>query len=641
MFSRYAKIIITGFVLALFLLPSYVYAEAPPQVTAFSLTPKVVNTTSESQEITVTLNLKDDFAGVGNAFVALRPEVGSTQSLFIGTIRVAGDALNGTYKGSAKLPIGSQKGIWSVSNLYLSDKIANYKDLNKSDLESLFGSGSASFTNEADDDTSAPQITSFNLSPKTVNTESESQEVTLTMTLKDDFAGVGQVWIHLRPEAGSTQIVAISGERVAGDALNGTYKGTTKLPVGSQKGIWSARLYLYDTIYNYKYLSKSGLESRFGQGSASITNTATFDDTTPPEFGEPGDPSAPHLTHFTLTPRVVSTRNSDQRLNLMVHLTDDKEGVYAIGDLCSPTYAGPPTMMRLRPDAGGNEKIDFFLERISGDDLKGVYRARPIMPKGSTEGVWRVEYLYQVDKKGNHRYLSADKIDALLPGRQYTTIINRGQEGVGPKTYVKGYSAKTISKQKGSRYLKLYRHYRGKYTKTRNRTLRNRYKKAANKYLKAYRDANKKVVTASLSWKVKDHANKAYVKLKIQKRVKSKLRVKKKARYLKTYRKYRGKYIIYKKKYRKTRNRTLRKRYQRAAVKYKKAMNKYLRAYRGTKTVVFKLVKTANYRWTGINKWRSYNFRTRSRGTYRYYVYAKNKAGNNQQNIAKGSFRIK
>ncbi|KKM67164.1 hypothetical protein LCGC14_1473950, partial [marine sediment metagenome] len=73
----------------------------------------------------------------------------------------------------------------------------------------------------------------------------------------------------------------------------------------------------------------------------------------------------------------------------------------------------------------------------------------------------------------------------------------------------------------------------------------------------------------------------------------------------------------------------------------KRAMNKYLRAYRRTKTVVYKNVKTANYRWTGINKWRSYNFRTKSRGVYKYYVYAKDKAGNSQQNIARGSFRIR
>ncbi|KKM05568.1 hypothetical protein LCGC14_1752770, partial [marine sediment metagenome] len=85
----------------------------------------------------------------------------------------------------------------------------------------------------------------------------------------------------------------------------------------------------------------------------------------------------------------------------------------------------------------------------------------------------------------------------------------------------------------------------------------------------------------------------------------------------------------------------LRRRYQRAAVRYKKAKNKYLRAYRKTSVYVYKTVKRPNYRWTSINKWRSYNFRTSSPGVYRYLVYSKDQAGNNQQNIARGSIRVK
>ncbi|KKK84398.1 hypothetical protein LCGC14_2783750, partial [marine sediment metagenome] len=121
----------------------------------------------------------------------------------------------------------------------------------------------------------------------------------------------------------------------------------------------------------------------------------------------------------------------------------------------------------------------------------------------------------------------------------------------------------------------------------------------------------------------------------------SRSRVARKARYLRTYRKYRGKYLIYKKKYRKTRNKTLRRRYQRAAVKYKKATNKYLRAYRKTSVNVYKTVRTPNYRWTSINKWRTYRWKTRSAGVYRYLVYAKDRANSSQRNVAKAGFRIR
>ncbi len=157
----------------------------------------------------------------------------------------------------------------------------------------------------------------------------------------------------------------------------------------------------------------------------------------------------------------------------------------------------------------------------------------------------------------------------------------------------------------------------------------------------ARRKGRRKIATAKLRWKVKDNSNTVYVKLRIQKRIKSRSRVARKARYLRRYRAYRGKYLKYRTKYRKIRNRTLRRRYKRAAVKYRKAKNKYLRAYRKTKTIVYKTVKVPNYRWTRVNKWRAYKWKTRSKGVYRYLVYAKDKAGNSQRNVAKAGFRIR
>ncbi len=198
-----------------------------------------------------------------------------------------------------------------------------------------------------------------------------------------------------------------------------------------------------------------------------------------------------------------------------------------------------------------------------------------------------------------------------------------------PRTYASRTSATRVNKKKAPRYLKLYRYYRSKRLKTRNRTLRNRYKRAMNKYLRAYRDAINQVATAKLKWHVKDPYtdNKAYTTLRIQKNVKSRSRIARKARYLRLYRAYKAKYLG-------TRNRTLKRRYLRTT-------NKYLRAYKRTSIYVYKTVKVARYRWTAINKWRTYNYRTNSPGTYRYFVRAKDQARNSQQNIAKGSLRIK
>ena len=145
----------------------------------------------------------------------------------------------------------------------------------------------------------------------------------------------------------------------------------------------------------------------------------------------------------------------------------------------------------------------------------------------------------------------------------------------------------------------------------------------------AKRKGRRKIASAKLRWKVKDNSRKAKVTLKIQKKIRSKSRAKRKARYKKLYLKYR----------KLMRSRSVRSKKQRN--RYKKLANKYKRAYRKTKTVFYKTVKAARYGWTGINKWRAYKWRTRSKGVYRFLVYATDTAGNKQKNIARANFRIR
>ncbi len=137
------------------------------------------------------------------------------------------------------------------------------------------------------------------------------------------------------------------------------------------------------------------------------------------------------------------------------------------------------------------------------------------------------------------------------------------------------------------------------------------------------------LATARLRWKVVDPytGKKAKVNLRIQKRLKSKSRAKKKARYKKLY-------LKNWKLYRKSRNKKLKRRYKRRYRKYKKA-------YRKVKAYGYKTVKQANYGLTTINRWRTYKFKTRSKGKYRFIVKAKDRAGNIQKNTAVAPIVIK
>gem|GEM_PF-2459949 len=208
---------------------------------------------------------------------------------------------------------------------------------------------------------------------------------------------------------------------------------------------------------------------------------------------------------------------------------------------------------------------------------------------------------------------------------------NTGSYSTGPlqvDTYrPRTYARKSVVKRKRNRrrvarYLKLYRANRNKVGKTRNRTLKKRYQRRARKYKRAYLKEKKGIARATFRWLVKDpySQSEAKVKLKIKKRVKSKARAKKKSRYKRSY-------LAWKAKSRKTRNRTLKRRYMRAA-------KRYYKRYRRVKTVYYKTVKNVNYGWTTINRWQKYTLKTRNAGTYRYYVYAKDPAGNIQHRVS-------
>ncbi|RJQ33506.1 MAG: hypothetical protein C4562_00090 [Actinobacteria bacterium] len=155
-----------------------------------------------------------------------------------------------------------------------------------------------------------------------------------------------------------------------------------------------------------------------------------------------------------------------------------------------------------------------------------------------------------------------------------------------PKTYSrKTVARRVVNKRSVRRYQRIYRNYYRIYVRQRNKTLRRRYFKLYRRYLRAYRIARKGIARVAVKWYAKDPyviGNEAYAVLRIKKRIKVAVR----------------------------------------------------RSGRRTYKVVYRTVKSIRYGWTPINQWRKYVFATRDSGTYRYWVYAKDRAGNTQYNVA-------
>ena len=409
--------------------------ETAPQVTAFNLTPDTVDTGSAEATLTLTLTLTDDNAGVciagdcedyysSETQFRLLPTNGTQWIDFYSFTRISGDDLNGTYAATATLPQYSMNGIWSAYSLLLVDKLGNNTSLYKEDLEALFGDGVTDVQNTATVyDDAQPEITAFQLSPQTINTDEADVEVTLAMTLTDEYAGVcipgdcndyisSATQLRLKAPSGSQMIDFADFTRTAGNDLNGTYESTATFPRGSMGGTWTADyLFVNDKIGNNEFLSVVDIEALFGDGATDIVNTGILN-----------DEEQPNITAFEITPTEINTSETSQTLTLRVTLTDNQSGVCIAGD-CGD-YNSSETQLRLTPLIG-TQYIDFTnLTRLSGDELSGEYEATATFPKSSKEGVWQVEYLLLVDKIGNNEFLYADDLNSLFPGASGLTISN-------------------------------------------------------------------------------------------------------------------------------------------------------------------------------------------------------------------------
>jgi hypothetical protein len=396
---------------------------SPPQITAFSISPAVVDTESAPQTLTLTMTLTDDQSGVALwndpdiqlglvCCGAMRAWDGTgysgTQSTTLSPQRISGTALDGEYTATVTLPAGAQPGDWRVCWLQLSDKVGNTTTLSTEDLETLFGAGCATVTNTAKTaDTTPPRVTAFRLDPPTIDTGTGPQTVTATVSIADDQSGVATSGdmgfgseacaLDIRPLT-TWQVAFNSLTRQSGDDHNGVYTVSLTLPFAAHNGIWQADLGLADKAGNSVQLNASEVEAQLGAGCAQVDNVAQISDEAPPK-----------VTELSVSPAEVNTEDGEQTVGITMRMTDDLSGVSAFND-----QGRDVVRVELRPLIG-SQVVSGYVSRDSGTDRDGVYSAAVTLPHSAKEGLWKVERILSCDKVGNVVWLSADDLHAAVP----------------------------------------------------------------------------------------------------------------------------------------------------------------------------------------------------------------------------------
>jgi hypothetical protein len=280
----------------------------------------------------------------------------------------------------------------------------------------------------ASEDSTPPGLTAFSISPTTINTENNSETLTLGVSLIDDLTGVcisgecetaSPVQVRLIPEPdsegnhnGSQYAVFVELIRDSGDEMDGDYTATLEMPRGSMNGNWVVHsILLADQIGNEVSLDATEILAAVpGATGLVINNTAeTFDD------------EGPEVTAFALSPTTFSTEDGSQLLTLEVSMTDDMSGVCTVAN-CEPTLNYNYSQMRLTHSSG---QVLFFTDfvRDSGDALDGSYTATATLPQNVASGEWVVESFIATDTLGNSSELNNAQL-AAIPGATGTTITN-------------------------------------------------------------------------------------------------------------------------------------------------------------------------------------------------------------------------
>jgi len=99
------------------------------------------------------------------------------------------------------------------------------------------------------EDTTPPQLVEFDFAPKAIDISSGPQDVTLTMRITDDLLGVSSGTIFFQSPSGQHNVTAGIGNRISGDALDGTYQSVMIVPQFVENGVYHLiKIELYDPL---------------------------------------------------------------------------------------------------------------------------------------------------------------------------------------------------------------------------------------------------------------------------------------------------------------------------------------------------------------------------------------------------------
>ncbi|MCX6973029.1 MAG: MBG domain-containing protein [Verrucomicrobia bacterium] len=376
-----------------------------PELTSVSVSKSSLIVSTDSQEIVVTANWKDELSGVQSCGFKFTSPSGN-QTISGQLNKVSGTTNNGTYQGNVVIPPRVEDGEWNLE-LWAYDELGNSRYYS----ESSNWPGNTPFPENISETKIAVSLA---IDPQKNNYAPWPVDLTLDKTSVDVSSGdqTVKVRIHMNNDDLPTQIYSsVSFHRnnsrhwdngnylygsdfklVSGTIANGIYEGTLQVPRYTKNGNYTlSSIYISESNYN-----GSNDQKIFNRGGDSIATEFPITIT----VTGLQDVTAPLLQSIAVSPTSADTRNGTVLVTANLTITDDLSGL-------QEEDWSQASALALRSPSGKEFLWSVFTlgDRISGNSTNGTYQVQFELPQYSEEGAWTIDYIELVDRNYNTRFL--------------------------------------------------------------------------------------------------------------------------------------------------------------------------------------------------------------------------------------------
>lgn len=230
-----------------------------PEIAAISITPGSVDVTSQSQDLTIDLQVTDNESGFSFANLFLYDSGGKfVTNLFftVDDVLPGGDATDGSYEVAATVPRYAAPGVWRIE-ASLDDEDGNSRDYSPSeDALPVPEDGEFEVINTGVADVTEPEVISFTPSESSVDVTTSGATINFNIEIEDDLSGLRIGFVNgfapggfIFPEFSA--FFSADDVLPPGDPLSGEYLVAVQLDAGIPAGNWGFTVSGWDLVGNY------------------------------------------------------------------------------------------------------------------------------------------------------------------------------------------------------------------------------------------------------------------------------------------------------------------------------------------------------------------------------------------------------